>query len=154
MGADGHVPRPLRELMRIERDFERHSRERLEKTRHERREQDAAVGGIGDHAQRPPIGRLQSRDRAARGVGFLTHAPGMRIEQTSRRGQREATRGALEHAHPECLLEIRDRATDCSLRHPERPGRGREAVEIHNLRQHGELGRCPDQVHGGLNTPG
>ena len=71
--------------------------------------------------------------------------------QPARGGERDAPRGALEHAHAERLLEVRDRAADRRLGHAERPRGGREPIEIHDLREHGQLSGRPDQVHGSLN---
>ena len=52
-GANRDVPSANGELLRIERDLEGHVRKRLEKARHQRREQHASVSRIGHDTQRP-----------------------------------------------------------------------------------------------------
>ena len=59
------------------------------------------------------------------------------IDQPSRGGERDAPRGAHEHAHPESLLEIGDRAAHGRLRHTECARRGREAIQVHDFGQQG-----------------
>ena len=71
----------------------------------------------------------------------------------SRPAEVSATRRVVRSSTrtPSALLEIGNRAADGGLGHTERPGGGGEAVQIHDLREHRELGRGPDQAHGSLN---
>ncbi len=91
-------------------------------------------------------GACSLADEHLRGIQLIHHPLGVRIDELAGGGERNTAGGALEHAHPEGFLQIRDRAADGGLRHAERARGGGEPIEVHHLGEDGKLRGCPEQV--------
>ncbi len=89
---------------------------------------------------------MQLRDEHLRGIELIHYPLGVRIDQLASGGERNAASGALEHAHAEGLLQIRNRAADGGFRHAERARSGGEPIEVYHLGEDGKLRGCPEQV--------
>src|SRR6185437_16485972 len=80
--TDCDIPAPFRADC-IERDLQRNIRKALEKTGHERGQEQPPVYRIRSDAKRSGRWCVQLRDRCARGIAFLSYTPGVRVQKAS-----------------------------------------------------------------------
>ncbi len=114
-GTNGDIPDGVVDGM--QRHVERDVGKAFEKARHEWREQHPAIGRVRHHAQRTGRRRMQPGDEHLRGIELINDPLGVGIDEQAGRRERNAARGALEHAHTQCLLQVRDGATHGRLGH-------------------------------------
>ncbi len=150
--ANGNVPAFTRNCG-VHRHFQRHIRKALQKSWHERSQQDTSIRRVRYDAERTCDRTVQFRDHRTRGVRLLEQALCIRVNKTPGRREPDAPRCSLKDARAERLFKIRHSAAHCGLGHAERAGCGRKAVEIHDLGQYGKLGGHPDEIHDGFNLP-
>ncbi len=97
---------------------------------------------------------MQLGDGRSRGIRLIDDPLRVRIQETAGWCEADTPRRSLQHLHAEPGLEVGDRTAHRRLRNSQRARRGREAIQIHDLREDGKLSRGPDQIQGGSNIQG
>ena len=115
----------------------------VEKARHQRREQHAAVGRVGDDAQRSLARGRECLRELAYLLDLDADGAGVRQHRLTRRGQEDPARGAPHELHADGFFEIGDGAADGDFGYAVGARGGGEAVELDDSRENRELGGGP-----------
>ena len=139
--ANRHVP--FGALAGIEHHVERDVRKAVEEARHQRRQQHAAIGRIGDHAQRSLARGREGLRELAYLLDLDADGARMRQHRLTGSGEENPPGRALHELQPDGFFEVGDGAADRDLGHAVGAGGGGKAIELDHSRENGELSGGP-----------